>query len=573
MKRNHIYKTVLGIAMAALTLTSCSDEWDNHYNATAQGTLNGTLWEAIQRDPNLSNFASVVSACGYDKSLGGNQVFTVFAPTNNNFSAEEAQRLIQSYNAEKGKMDDDDITTVKEFVQNHIALYNYSVSSTSNDSIVLMNGKYAKLTHDAIDGIKFLTSNQHYGNGVLFTLENKVQFFSNLFEYLRKDTDLDSLRSFFYNSMFYRQEFQPDKSVAGGIVDGKTIYLDSVFLQQNDLFEKEFLDAKLNVEDSTYLMVAPTNRVWKELVEEYGNYFNYDNNVQDRDSLVYTNTRLGIVGGTIFSRTFNSDAVLRDSAMSTNCVMNPNYRRSTWGADSLHYYQYYKPLSAPDGVLTGATNIACSNGTMFKSDNWKFDKLNTFHRIRIIEAEKGGNIREVSKVKNTSTQEDEETVTPKVRYVVTGNKFYNKVSNNGFVEFDPQKTTVNHTVYFNIDNVLSNVGYDIYLVTAPALAADSNATAIQRLPTILRCTLGYHNQEGNEESKELISSVTTQPDIVDAILLAKDFKFPVCTYGLVEEKPQVWLKLETRVSSTQLRNNTHTRTMRIDCILLKPHEE
>ena len=578
MKRNHIYNTVLGLAVAALTLTACSDEWDNHYNSLGEAGVSGTtgsgsLWEAIQANPELSNFASVVQACGYDKSLGGNQVFTVFAPTNSSFSSEEAQRLIQAYNAEKGTVDDDEITTVKEFLQNHIALYNHSVSSASNDSIVLMNGKYAVLTADAIDGNKFLTSNQHYGNGVLFTLEKKVEFFSNLFEYLRKDADLDSIRSFFYNKMFYRQEFLPERSVAGGIVDGKTVYLDSVFRQQNDLFGLNFLDAEINTEDSTYLMVVPTNKVWRELVEEYSNYFNYEDSVEYRDSLVYTNTRMGILKGTVFSRTFNSDAVLRDSAMSTNCVMNANYRRSYWGADSLHYYQYYKPLSTPDGVLTGATNIACSNGTIYKSDDWKFNKLETFYRLRIIEAEYGGNIREVSKVNNTTTKEDEETISPRLRYVTSDNKFYNKVSNNGFVEFEPLKNTVNHSVIFNIPEVLSNIGYDIYLVTAPALANDSNATHTDRLPTNLRCTIYYHDQNGKEISQELVSSVTTNPDIVDAIPLAKDFKFPVCSFGLQEERPQASLKVETRVSSSQLRNNTLTRTMRIDCILLKPHEE
>ena len=44
---------------------------------------------------------------------------------------------------------------------------------------------------------------------------------------------------------------------------------------------------------------------------------------------------------------------------------------------------------------------------------------------------------------------------------------------------------------FSIPNVLSNMGYDIYLVTAPILANDSNATAIQRLPAkfMLRCAI------------------------------------------------------------------------------------
>ncbi len=572
MKRINIYTMVLGLAIAALTLTACSDEWDDHYATgnNVEGMLNTSLWDAIQKDGNLSNFASVVKATGYDKSLASSQVFTVFAPTNDCFSAEEAQALIQAYNAEKGKVNDENNTTIKEFIQNHIALFNHSVSASKNDSIVMMNGKHAVLTSSTIGNSRLLTTNQHYSNGVLFTVGNQMEFFPNVFEYIRKNPELDSLRSFFYNSRFYRSEFQPYLSVPGGIVDGRTVYLDSVFRQENDLFT--FTKANLNSEDSTYLMVAPTNKIWRELLEEYTPYFNYEDNVKDRDSLVYTNPRLAIVQGTTFSRTFNSDAELNDSACSTSCYRNYNQRRSWWGADSLHYYEYYSPL-APNGVMHGTTNVECSNGTMMIADQWNFDKKETFFQVRIIEAERGNAIRELSKARNTSTQKEEETITPLIRYVTTDNAFYNQVSNHAFVEFYPLVDTRNHHVTFNITNVLSNIGYDIYLVTAPALANDSNANEQQRLPTVLRCALSYHDQSGKTVENELQSSVTTNPDVVDAILLAENFKFPVASYGLNEEEPQVTLQVETRVTPTQYRNRTHTRTMRIDCIVLKPHVE
>ena len=122
--------------------------------------------------------------------------------------------------------------------------------------------------------------------------------------------------------MFYRQEFSASESVDGGIVDGKTVYLDSVFRHQNDLFDSEFLDARLNNEDSTYWMVMPSNEAWSKLVDEYKDYFNYDNTVDKRDSIHYTNTRMAIMKGTAFSRTTNTDAMLRDSALSTNAVTN-----------------------------------------------------------------------------------------------------------------------------------------------------------------------------------------------------------------------------------------------------------
>ena len=569
-----------------LFMTSCSDTWDDHNNRAAEGVEEGTLWQAIQQNPELSNFSSVVEACGYDKSLASAQVFTVFAPTNSCFSKEEADKLIAAYNTEKGKVDDRDNSTIKEFLQNHIALYNYSVSQSSNDTIMMMNGKNILLTSSKIGNSPLTSSNKLYDNGVLFTVSSQIDYFPNVFEYMRRDAELDSLYSFFYNERFYRKEFQASKSVEGGIVDGRTIYLDSVFRQQNDLFDSKFLNARLNNEDSTYWMLMPTNEAWRKLVDEYQNYFNYDNTVDKRDSVFYTNTRMAIMKGTAFSRTINTDAMLQDSAMSTNAVLFYNLRKYTWGADDLHYYQYYNPLS---GIFTGNTNMACSNGIAMKVQDWKIDKRETFFQTKIIEAEGQGSIREVSKVVDKVTTNDDgskdttwiETIVPRNRYVESGNIYYNKVSNNGFVEFEPTRTTVNHSVTFNIKDVLSNIGYDIYVVTAPALANDSNATDIQRLPTRLKFTLYHHTQDGktvktgNTEGVPLVdnTAVVNQPDEVDYIKVAENFKFPVASYGLEEDEPQVSLKVESYVTSTQQRNNTYTRTMRIDCIILKPHEE
>ena len=573
--------------LSSLLLSSCSDKWDDHYDGAAQGVQEGSLWQAIQQNPELSNFRSVVEACGYDKSLASTQVFTVFAPTNSCLSKEEADQLIASYKAEKGKVEDNDNTTIKEFLQNHIALYNYSVSSSSNDSIVMMNGKNVLLTNDKIGNSPLVSTNKLYGNGVLFTVGSQVDYFPNVFEYMRRDADLDSLYSFFYNERFYRKEFQPEKSVEGGIVDGRTIYLDSVFRQQNDLFDSEFLSARLNNEDSTYWMLMPTNEVWRKLVDEYQNYFNYDNRVDKRDSVHYTNTRMAIMKGTAFSRTVNPDAAIQDSVLSTNAVLYYLSRKNTWGADSLHYYQYANPFDG-GGIFTGNKNIECSNGIAMKVNDWKIDKRETFFQTKIIEAESQGSIREVQKVVDKVTTNVDgtkdttwiETVIPRNRYVESSNTFYNKVSNNGFVEFEQVRPLVNHYVTFNIKDVLSNIGYDIYVVTAPALANDSNATDIQRLPTRLKFTLYHHVQDGsnvktgNAEGVPLLNntSVINHPDEVDYIKVAENFKFPVASYGLEEDEPQVSLKVETYVTSTQ-RDKTHTRTMRIDCIILKPHVE
>ena len=574
-----IYNKVIGLALVALTFMACSDTWDDHYDKKGEGTNDATLWQAISQNGNLSNFAKVVQACGYDKALNSSQVFTVFAPTNDNFSAQEAEELIAGYNAEKGKVIDDDNTVIKEFIQNHIAMYNHSVSPMRDDSLVMMNGKNMFLTSGSFGGNQILSSNVHYNNGVLFTIQGKAQYFPTVFEYLRKDADLDSIASFFYNTRFYRKEFVPGRSVAGGLENGKTVYLDSVFVQQNDLWD--YLWAYTNEEDSTYWMVVPTNQVWKQLIEEYEPYFNYDKNVSFRDSMAYTLPRMAIVDGTTFSRTVNTDSHLTDSALSTSAAETYTSREYMWGNKNLHYYQFggksavntQKPLSAT-GIFTGTDDVVCSNGLVRKTNDWKINKLNTFYQWIIIEAEEGSSVKEVSKQENSTTHDMEPTIKAVTRRVMSDNRFNGKVWSNAFVEFQQQKTTVNHTVTFNIRNVLSNIPYDIYLVTAPALANDSNATEAERIPCKMECAIYYHDQNGETQRTSLKSSFSNNPDIVDYILLSdpeKGFSFPTATYGLTEAEPQITLELKTKVSSSELRTKKFDRTMRIDCIMLVPH--
>ena len=574
MNKYKIYSKVLGLALAALTFTACADKWDDHYDSKGEGRSDASLWQAINENTNLSNFASVVQACGYDKALGSSQVFTVFAPTNDQFSAQEAQELIAAYQAEKGKVVEDDNTVIKEFIQNHIAMYNHSIAPTSNDSLVLMNGKKTTLSADYFGDNTILSTNGHFANGILFTIQGKAKYFPTVFEYLRKDADLDSIASFFYNPRFFRKEFIPERSVAGGLENGKTVYLDSVFVQQDDLWD--YLWAYTNEEDSTYWMVVPTNKEWKKLIEEYEPYFNYDDQVRFRDSMAYTMPRMAIVDGTTFSRTVNPDTHLQDSAVSTSAAEEYIYRDSYWGNKNLHYYQFggksaentQKPYS-PTGIFSDTQDVVCSNGIVKKSDNWKINKLNTFYQWIIVEAEDRTAIKEVSKIQEG--KDWKQTVKTTEREVLNNNKFHDKVWNNMFIEFEPVYSTVQHKVTFNIENVLSNIGYDIYLVTAPALANDSNATATELLPTKVNCYINYHNQQGETEKATLVKAKQNNPMIVDYILLAEDFKFPTATFGLKESEPQVTLEVETNVSSKEQSQKKFTRTLRIDCVMLVPH--
>ena len=543
MKRSKIYTKVAGLALAALAIVGCTDTWNDHYDAgMPEGAASGTLWSTIKDNGNLNNFVRVMEATGYDASLSSSQVFTVFAPTDDQFTSEQADQWIALYNKEKqlGKKEKDN-RAIKEFVQNHIALYNHSVAKTGADSIIMMNGKYLTIkpwrqkgtgraragykgspvwTHG---GVAFAPKPRDYS----YTLNKKVDYLANVFEALTSDADLDSVGNFV--SSFNEYEFVPSKSVAGGIdEDGKTWYLDSVEVLTNDMFQ--YLDY-VNSEDSVFWMVVPTNNVWNQLVAEYKPYFNYDDEVLKRDSLCWVMPRLGAINGTVFSQTRNAKMVggeyvwNTDSAMSVNAY-DYNMRRYAWGRSDMAYYQYPKPF-AEGGVFAGVDEVACSNGKVLKSNDWHIDKKRTFFRERLVEGESRNYLDGV---------DEDKTNDPQYLNVGTWSPYYNKVSDNRFVIVAP-KGQSNGEVRFKLPGLLSNVGYDIYAVFVPAEASDSLAT--DTVPCKFTASISYHHQDAKESA-----------------------------YCYLPENDST-LSARNRYS----RNHTYTAYMRIDCIIVKPHEE
>lgn len=568
---NMKYTKVLGLALAALTFCTCSDEWDNHYNTQQVGD-GRSLWETISTDNTLSNFASVIQATGYDKALGSSQVFTVFAPTNDALTAEQAEEWIDVYNQELAdNKKDEDNKTIKEFVKNHITLYNKSVSELSNDTIVMLNGKYLKLDADGLDGHNLSLKNSHHTNGILFKVDHQVDYFYNVFEYLATDADLDSLAKFLYSYNEY--EFMPELSVPGGIENGQTVYLDSVTVLENELFARIGL---INEEDSTYTMLAPTNQVWSKLVEEYENYFNYCDFVQGRDSLKHLNTRMAVVRGTVFSHTANKNWA--DSAVSVNAVPY-NMRKYMYGSADAAYYVYYNTMAA-DGIFNGAIEKECSNGRVMKADTWNIDKTQSFLQNVIMEGEARNSQAKVDEVK---------TVTPlQSTYVASTHPFYNKISNNGFTEIVPTAANARPQVWFYIDNVLSNLAYDIQLVLVPTWTGDLTSAGVAETvkPNFMSVKLwslkqdavdnSIENEENwnveqmlrNYETNFLREGVDTTYITMDTITVASNYTFPTCSYGL--ETPQVMLEIQG-LGIAALKK--YQGNIRVDAIILKPHEE
>ena len=563
-------------------LISCTDTWDEHYQTGVMGE--GTLWEAIKNNQQLSNFARVIEATGYNKSLSSSQVFTVFAPTNDAFTDADANEVISQYQAELAKgLKGEKNRAIKEFLMNHIALYNYSIANESPDTTIrMMNGKYLGLTNNTFSGKQFTSTNTITGNGILFTLAEKADYIYNIFEYVKDDPDLDSVSNFLYMTepfQFHKIVFSPSASVPGDIINGQQHYLDSVTTTSNEILSY-WLEALLDEEDSFYYALMPTNKAWKEQYEKNAPLFQYDKQVLGRDSLMCLYPRVNILMGMQFSKTTNpllGETEAIDSLMSPLAYPYYFYRKMRYGSFDIHPYQFDKPYTKPNGIFTDIKGKkVCSNGVILKTDNWKAKPSDTFLQQIVMEAENSTSLDSLSGV--TPDAKPSWTYTT----VQPENPFYDEVSQHEYNTLIPANL-MDMGVLLNFRNVLSNQKYDMYVVTVPATAGDTLAT--DKLPTRFGVTLYYHDMEGKEVSKEVSDkdggdisydsstrkqTVLTDPTKVHEIHIGT-FEFPTCSYGLQE--PQVKAYININVRSSDVNKGIYTRTLRIDCIKLVPRKE
>ena len=535
-------KQIMKVLVVGGLLVSCTD-WNDHYETSSVADESQSLWKAISEHGELTNFASVVKACGYDRVLSSNQTFTVFAPTNATFSATQAEMLIASYNEQAGKgVRTNDNTVIRRFLQNHIAQYRYPISSLTEKTIAMMNNKYAPITANTIGNRSFTSKNALSTNGLLFTIDGALDYLPNVFENLDMEADLDSVYQFLNSHSVYA--FDETQSVPGEIVDGLTHYLDSVTVFNNDLLQKYGL---INSEDSNYIMLAPVNTEWKRLVDEYTPYFNYANNVPYRDSLIYTNTRLAIIGGAFFSRTLNSDAAMQDSAVSTQALTK--LMRQAMSLDQ-NYYVYPKPY-ATGGIFDGAKAVACSNGQVLKSSAFNIPKTHTFMQNVKVEAEN-------SQYQDTLINAVEPVT---VRQVESNNPFYGKVSGNAFIEVNPMTPSDSVIVGFKIPRLLSGVKYDIYAVFAPATAADTLDVEETTKDVKVISRLRQTDQNGVMTTPPFRYPKTIDGKVVYEVKLMSGQKLTTCGYDL-----------STPNARLEIRSQTSGATLRIDHVIFKPVE-
>ncbi len=467
----------MAVAAALLSATSCTDFSDyNEAYVDGNASADKTLWENINGDSNLSQFASLLTKSGYDKVLNSANSYTVWAPVNGSWDVSQYENL-------------DSTQLIQQFVKNHIANYNYVVSDawSTPKRIRTLNNKSYDFTNNGsctFDGIQVAVTNIAGSNGVMHKINGVAQYYPNILDFFSdtatvKSLGIDSVAAYFrkYNESYLDES----KSVVGPIVDGKQTYIDSVMVTYNTLANR--LRAKISEEDSSYTVLLPTNESWKAELSKAANayklkqYIPYrgtdaNGNVVDQ---VYTVSKVNYLKDSLAHENLAQILVF-----SNNDTYNTGFLTSNFAEDdSVRTTSKRYMLSSPAELLHQVSSkVGMSNGQGLVMDSLAYRPWDVYSTELWFTPTSSN----VIKVKLGSGSRTSVTFTDSLRNSETMS-WYNVLPNG----------TNSPEMEVLLPDVTSG-SYNVYVVLAPPYSTSS--ASIDTLPNTYKFTM-YYSQVGD----------------------------------------------------------------------------
>lgn len=591
------------VAGCMLAATSCSDFSDyNAIDASAEPSADKTLWENIQANANLCDFAEVLEKVGYDKVLNESHTYTVWAPVNGSFDKDSLFSLSDS-------------KIIKEFVKNMVANYSHQETDVNDTTVFMLNEKLIKFhgkntSSMTFDGQSLIANsglsafNYPSTNGILYTISNPSTFRYNGYEII---TDTKDKASKFYDMVMKYQTVTLDEknSVKGEIVNGLQVYDDSVLIVNNSLTERT-LRSKLTNEDSLYTVLIPNDEAWDEAYNRIAKYYNYipEMNYQDLSDKDLKPVKgggntastafmaLGYAKKLVKLSSKPSDSEFEDNASYwTDSIAKRNVTNNLIYSETNTKYNYKladgQKFEKGDTLYTTTrkklTNLpeldnvtmetkTLSNGHARIINNIPFKSWETYApeiRTRNVVRYLTSNSSNVSNVTYTNVSKDICTFDKPDEK----NLYYVRVNVSEGSAYAPEMD-------FKLPDVLSTT-YDIYAVVVPGWIENQGDSTYVRKPYTLRFDLNYTNEKNEEvrgrfNGKELVTvaaQVIKVPaficgaEKVDTIKLGR-VTFPIC-YAGTEAYPNIKAYC-TLTSFGSANRKKYDQQIRIANIIMKP---
>ena len=601
--KNYLVACLLCCATAAVV--SCTDYDDyNTVPEDAQAGANRTLWENIASDQQLTKFAALAQKCNFSETLNSPRFYTVWAPVDAAFSDSEYNRLMAS----------DSATIVKQFMQQHITEYNYPVSAAHDSAtIVTLNAKHHPFTQNSFDGLSYDAVNIPSTNGLMHKLNGMSEFYYNLYENIDNLKGCDSVKN--YIQKYDEYYLDVNASVIGPLVEGKQTYLDSVLKKRNNVIA-DIMRADLENEDSTYCMIIPNDKAWKDAYDRILPCYNYiaKMDYMDLDKKTSVASSTTATNAKADEAVETTGAVLQDSLTCRNLVsrlvFSKSYQRNSplftnertaTATDSL-YSTSRSYLQNVNAVLDHTVATAeMSNGMTRTVDSLTFFPWQTYNPTIVVTRPK-----QTLKVKKLTTHAvystDNEPLKNHSIFSKVPKMFHQWIfpDNSPYFSFvavdsaDVDGTTGKPEFNFalgtmdnrgNVTGTVRSTTYHIYVVTVPEQIIDPDAPV---KPYYLRFFLSYTDEsnkqqyvvlpQGAKTTSKIItdfgedSSTLTyvgDPDKVNVIDLG-EFTFPACYYGLSAYPSLMMMHTESYTSSGN--RAKYDQQMRVAGVYLVPKE-
>lgn len=595
-KIKNTFRAGFAIAAGLVAMYSCTDTWNDHYEATAKLDYDGTTMQALEEK--ASDFAKVVKAYGYERELASDNIYTVWAPANGSFE-------LSDYLDANGNMYADSADVVKEFIKNHVA--RYALSLNGEDRLFsLMNEKKGTMTADGVfGGANIIQKNISCKNGVLHVIDGAAPYNYNLFEliykqYREEDTpgkDTLSLYSFLYDPENNQDSLIENKSVSRGVDEnGDKIWVDSFVMRNNTILKN--VDAKLYEEDSAYIAILPSSKAWAERYKIAEKLLKFNPVEDDRtpgacDSLLRHYANHFAMSDLFYNINANEH---RDDSLKSTLYGMPWYE---------HVYYSKMPKHMPedkeinDILAKCGEPFMCSNGEGYLVDEYPMTEYEQFFKkIKVTANSRSINRDLDTKGKPMFTNNvTEQFITTSGTFTSNiidslGNVLDRKVTNYNYVDLVPSTKSVNPTVGFDVPNTLSGT-YDLYLVTCPIWLNTQGAETIVDSMLDARPYRFYtYVFERDNEGKNIGEYPTSTDRLTnpadgtnvfetrglafgaDGHLVINDttylgsYTFKNAYYGRNEEG--VVIQLQTYVTSKQ--TEEYSREMLVSSIILKPRD-
>lgn len=614
-----LYGKGLRIGLLACFFSSCSDF--SSYNSVVESSnpsADRTLWENISAKGELSDFAQILQAVGYDAVLNAPTTYTVWAPVNGTFNKDSIMALAQDAKTKK--------KVIEQFVYDHLANYSHLESDPNDTVVYMLSKKLIRFSGKNTNSLTFDGKAINWGddafntpssNGILYTLNGMVPFRPNAYENIFSDKSQYGIADSHFNAYVKRYErivLDKDASVKGEIVNGNQVYDDSVTVTTNSFVTSySHLNAELNNEDSLYTIIISTDAAWQKAYDKIKSYYNYITPIKYQNLSSTSTDFAGKKGGTCPTTSTGKATILAASAgVEANNAATLSAAPSD--AEIQDTKAYWTDSIAKRWIVRNSAfsennrkyNSKLVSGTAFTEEDTLFSTsgnkltgLQQLDKVTVLRQKlSNGHARVISEYSFRASETYAPVIKTRIPGRVVSTSGYGaetitlerRFFDDKFCKLDDDEVNLKYVraslpegsnyapeMDFYLPDVLSTT-YDIYAVVVPAIVDGSP------LPYTLRFDLHYTDannqpQTGRFDGETLQTTIAkiskvkafeNDPAKVDTLYLGQ-FTFPICYYG-TDAAPNI--KVMSTLNSFSMSNKTkYDAQIRIANIILRPRNE